>query len=49
MALHVGNIPFGAQSGSVYSTMIDDFMRSERETIEFLLERYQVNGFYFSE
>jgi hypothetical protein len=35
-------MPFGAQSSDVYYTMNDDFMRSERETIEFLLENYEV-------
>jgi hypothetical protein len=41
-AIHVGDLPFGAQSSDVYYTMNDDFMRSERETIEFLLENYEV-------
>lgn len=41
-AIHVGDRPFGAQSGDVYTSMIDDFMRSERDNIEFLLDRYQV-------
>lgn len=41
-AIHVGDLPFGAQSGDVYYSMNDDFMQSERETIEFLLEKYPV-------
>ena len=41
-AIHTGNIAFGAQSGDVYYSMLDVFMRSERETVEFLLERYPV-------
>ena len=44
-AIHVGSLPFGAQSSAVYSSMNDDFMRSERETIEFLLEKYEVESF----
>lgn len=40
--MHVGNRPFGSQSGDVYYSMNNDFMRSERETIEFLLELYPV-------
>jgi hypothetical protein len=42
-AIHVGTIPFGYQSGEVYYSMNNDFMRSERETIEFLLELYPVS------
>ena len=41
-AIHVGSRPFGQQSSDVYYSMIDDFMRSERETLEFLLEHYKV-------
>lgn len=41
-AIHVGNRPFGGQSSDVYYSMLDDFMRSERETLEFLLEHYKV-------
>merc|ERR1719216_780336 len=41
-AIHVGNRPFGEQSGAVYNSMIPDFMRSEKETLEFLLDRYKV-------
>ena len=41
-AIHVGDRPFGTQSGDVYNSMIDDFMRSERENVEFLLDRYKV-------
>ena len=41
-AIHVGDVPFGAQSGVVYNSLIDDFFRSQRETVEFLLEYYPV-------
>merc|ERR1712226_272130 len=41
-AIHVGNRPFGQQSGDVYNSMIDDFMRSERDILEFLLDNYKV-------
>ena len=41
-AIHTGNRPFGSQSGDVYYSMLDVFMASERETVEFLLERYPV-------
>jgi len=41
-AIHTGNLQFGAQSGQVYRSMLDVFMRSERGTYEFLLERYPV-------
>ncbi len=42
MAAHVGDVPFGAQSGQVYNHLIGDFIRSERETVEALLEEYPV-------
>ena len=42
IAVHVGDIPFGIHSGQVYNNLINDIMRSERETVEFLLERYPV-------
>lgn len=43
LAIHVGDRPFGTQSGDVYQAFIDqDFMRSERDTIEFLLDNYKV-------
>jgi len=42
-AIHTGNLPFGSQSGDVYQSMLDVFMKSERETVEFLLERYPVS------
>jgi len=41
-AIHTGNLQFGSQSGQVYYSMLDVFMKSERETVEFLLERYPV-------
>eukprot|EP00095_Tigriopus_kingsejongensis_P005174 maker-scaffold237_size242172-snap-gene-1.29 protein:Tk05174 transcript:maker-scaffold237_size242172-snap-gene-1.29-mRNA-1 annotation:"serine carboxypeptidase" len=41
-AIHVGDRSFGSQSGDVYNTMLDDFMRPERENIEFILEHYKV-------
>ena len=44
-AIHTGNLPFGSQSGDVYYSMLDVFMASERETVEFLLERYPVRNF----
>ena len=44
-AIHTGNLPFGSQSGEVYQSMLDVFMKSERETVEFLLERYPVSLF----
>ena len=43
LAAHVGDIPFGAQSGTVYNKLIADIFVSQKETIEFLLERYQVS------
>lgn len=48
-AIHTGNLHFGEQSGQVYYSMLDVFMRSERETVEFLLERYPVSGFFYCE
>ena len=42
-AIHTGNLQFGSQSGQVYYSMLDVFMKSERETVEFLLERYPVS------
>ena len=42
IAAHVGDIPFGKQSGEVYNKLIPDIMKSEKETVEFLLERYPV-------
>ena len=47
-AIHTGNLQFGSQSGQVYYSMLDVFMKSERETVEFLLERYPVNMFNLS-
>nr|AKO90273.1 cathepsin A4 [Tigriopus japonicus] len=41
-AIHAGDRPFGSQSGAVYNSMLDDFMRPERETVEFLLNNYKV-------
>ena len=41
-AIHVGNRPFDKQGGNVFESMSGDFMRSERETLEFLLENYRV-------
>ena len=43
-AIHVGDVSFGAQSDDVYNSLIDDFMRSQRETVEFLLELYPVSN-----
>ena len=42
IATHVGWIPFGNDSNAVYYNLLDDQMRSERETLEFLLELYPV-------
>ncbi len=41
LAMHTGDQPFGSQSGDVYFKMLDDFMRSQREDIEFLMEHYR--------
>lgn len=41
-AIHTGNLQFGSNSYNVYQSMLDVFMKSERETYEFLLERYPV-------
>jgi len=38
-AIHVGGLQFG--SGNVYQSMLDDFMRSSKPDIEFLLEHYR--------
>ena len=43
-AIHVGERPFGAQGNAVYRAMIEDFMKPQREDVEFLLERYKVNS-----
>jgi len=40
-ALHVGNLEF-PNSGNVYRSMINDFMRSSQHDIEYLLEHYKV-------
>ncbi len=42
LAAHVGDIPFGIESGIVYDRLIGDICRSERETVEALLELYPV-------
>ena len=42
-AIHVGSRPFGNQSGAVFDKMVYDFMQSEREVLEFLLDKYRVN------
>ena len=39
-AIHVGDRRFGYQN--VYQSMLDDFMRPERENVEFLFDRYKV-------
>ena len=39
-AIHVGSNRFGYQN--VYGSMVNDFMRPERENVEFLLDRYKV-------
>ena len=40
-AIHVGNLEY-PNSGDVYYSMLDDFMRSSKEDIEFLLEQYKI-------
>ncbi len=42
-AIHVGDRPFGMQGGAVYSAMREEFMQSEQENIEFLLDNYRVS------
>ena len=39
-AIHVGDLCFGCQSGDVYNSMITDLMQSQRDDIEYLLDRY---------
>ena len=41
-AIHVGDVPFGGQSGDVYNSLIEDIMKSQRFNVEFLLEHYPV-------
>ena len=41
-AIHVGDVPFGAQSGAVYNALTEDIMKSQRFNVEFLLEHYPV-------
>merc|ERR1719264_2420767 len=41
-AIHVGDLCFNCQSGAVYNSMLDDFMRSQRDDVEYLLDRYSV-------
>jgi len=41
-AIHVGDIPFGAQSGDVYDNLIPDIPKTTRPVVEFLLEYYPV-------
>lgn len=43
LAVHAGSLPFGQQSGDVYTSMIPDFMRPQREDIEDLLEDIPVS------
>ncbi len=40
-AIHVGDIQFG-DDGGVYTNLIEDFFKSEREHVEALLEEYPV-------
>ena len=42
-AIHVGDVPFGAQSGDVYNALIEDIMKSQRFNVEFLLDHYPVS------
>ena len=39
-AIHVGDLCFNCQSSDVYYAMLDDFMRSQRDDVEYLLDRY---------
>ena len=41
-AIHVGDLCFNCQSRDVYKSMLDDFMRSQRDDVEYLLDRYNV-------
>jgi len=41
-AIHVGDLCFNCQSGAVYNSMLDDFMRSQRDDVEYLMDRYDV-------
>lgn len=41
-AIHVGDRPFGQQSNAVYDKMANDFMKSEKDVLEFLLDNYRV-------
>lgn len=43
-AIHVGDVPFGEQSGDVYNSLIEDIMKSQRFNVEFLLEHYPVKN-----
>ena len=40
-AIHVGDLEY-PNSANVYFSMLDDFMRSSKEDIEFLLEQYKI-------
>ena len=39
-AIHVGDLCFGCQSGDVYNSMINDLMQSQRDDVEYLMDRY---------
>lgn len=41
-AAHVGDRPFGSQSGAVYDHLREDIFVSQKATVEFLLDRYPV-------
>ena len=39
-AIHVGDLCFGCQSGDLFNNMISDLMQSQRDDVEYLLDRY---------
>ena len=41
-AVHVGDRPFGQQSGDVFTSMREDFMQYGQDKVEYLLDRYPV-------
>ena len=39
-AIHVGDLCFGCQSGDVYVSLLSDLMQSQRDDVEYLMDRY---------
>ena len=39
-AIHVGDLCFGCQSGDLYNNFITDLMQSQRDDVEYLMDRY---------